>query len=54
MKKFIKLCSEGGIETIASVVEGYKGRHLDLEKCESIAKNLGAKFRVREWIPNGY
>lgn len=54
MKKFIKACSDEGISVVASVVEGYKGRHLDLEKCEQIAKDLGAKFRVREWIVNGY
>ncbi len=54
MKKFIKACTDEGISVVASVVEGYKGRHLDLEKCEKIAKDLGAKFRVREWIVNGY
>lgn len=54
MKKFIKACSDEGISVVASVVDGYKGRHLDLEKCEKIAKDLGAKFRVREWIVNGY
>lgn len=53
-KKFIKACSNEDINVIASVVEGYKGRHLDLETCEKIAENLGAKFRVREWIPAGY
>lgn len=54
MKKFIKACSDENIPVVASVVEGYKGRHLDLEKCEKIANELGAKFRVREWIPAGY
>ena len=54
MKKFIKACSDEGISVVASVVDGYKGRHLDLEKCEKIASDLGAKFRVREWIVNGY
>ncbi len=54
VKKFIKACADEGISTVASVVEGYKGRHLNLEKCEAIASELGAKFRVREWIPAGY
>ena len=54
VKKFIKACSDEGIDVVASVVEGYKGRHINLEKCEKIASDLGAKFRVREWIPNGY
>ena len=54
MKKFIKACSDENISVVASVVEGYKGRHLNLEKCEKIANELGAKFRVREWIKNGY
>ncbi len=54
VKKFIKCCAESGIAVVASVVEGYKGRHLDLETCEKIAGDLGAKFRVREWIVNGY
>lgn len=54
VKKFIKACSDENISVVASVVEGYKGRHLDLKKCEQIAKDLGAKFRVREWIVNGY
>ena len=54
VKKFIKACSNESIETVASVVEGYKGRHINLEKCEEISNNLGAKFRAREWIKNGY
>ena len=54
VKKFIKVCSDEGIDVVASVVEGYKGRHIDLEKCEKIAADLGAKFRAREWIPAGY
>jgi len=54
MKKFIKACSTENIPVTASVVEGYKGRELDIEKCRKIAENLGAKLRVREWIPNGY
>ena len=54
VKKFIKACSDNGIDVVASVVEGYKGRHINLEKCEEISKNLGAKFRAREWIVKGY
>ena len=49
VKKFIKCCSEAGIKTDASIVDGYKGRRLDVEKCRQIAEELGA-----EWIPNGY
>ena len=52
--KFIQSCSKEGIDVVASVVEGYKGRHINLEKCEQISSELGAKFRAREWIPNGY
>lgn len=54
VKKFIKACSDENISVVASIVEGYKGKHLDLNKCEEIANELGAKFRVREWIKNGY
>ena len=54
VKKFIKACADAEISVVASVVEGYKGRRLDLEKCGQIANSLGAKFRVREWIVNGY
>lgn len=54
VKKFIKCCSEEGIQTDASIVDGYKGRRLDVEKCRLIAQELGANLRVREWIVNGY
>lgn len=54
VKKFIKASSDAGIETVASVVSGYKDFDIDLKMCEEIATDLGAKFRVREWIENGY
>ena len=54
VKKFIKASSDAGINTVATIVEGYKGRHLDIEACKTIAKDLGATLRVREWIENGY
>ncbi len=54
VKKFIKACSDADISVTATVVEGYKNRHLNLKKCQETANELGAKFRVREWIENGY
>lgn len=54
VKKFIKACSDEGIAVVSSVVEGYKGRHIDLETCKQISSSLGSDFRVREWIPAGY
>lgn len=54
MKKFIKACHDENVEVVASVVDGYKGRRLDIEACEKVASELGAKLRVREWIVNGY
>lgn len=54
VKKFIKCCSQAGIQTDASIVDGYKGKRLDIEKCRKIANDLGANLRVREWIVNGY
>jgi TatD family-associated radical SAM protein len=54
VKKFIKACADENIDVTATVVEGYKGRHINLEKCGKIAADLGAKFRAREWIENGY
>lgn len=54
VKKFIKASSDAGIKTVTSIVEGYKGRHLDIDACKEIAEDLGASLRVREWIENGY
>ena len=54
VKKFIKCSADAGIETVASIVDGYKRRRLDVDKCREIAESLGAKLRVREWIVNGY
>lgn len=54
VKNFIKCCADAGIKTNTSIVDGYKGRRLNLEKCGQISKNLGADLKVREWIVNGY
>ncbi len=55
VKKFIKACKEAGIDVTASVVSGFdKIHYIDTKKCGEIANSLGAKFRVREFIENGY
>ena len=55
VKKFIKACVDEGIEATASVVTGFdKIHYIDAGECEKIAKELGAKFRNREFIENGY
>jgi len=38
-----------------SVVTGFDKIHnIDIQKCEQIAESIGAKFRNREFITNGY
>lgn len=54
MLDFAKESAELGFKTTMSVVSGYKDYDIDLDECEKIAKKLGANFRNREFIPNGY
>ena len=55
MKDFIKACKNAGMDVTTSVVTGFDDTHnIDIQQCEEIAKNLGAKFRNREFIRNGY
>ena len=54
VKSFIKCCTDAGIKTYASIVTGFDERKINVEKCEKIAKILGAEFRNREFITNGY
>lgn len=54
VKDFIKKSVEAGIDTTASVVSGYKDYDVNLQACEKIATDTGAKFRVREWLEQGY
>lgn len=54
VKDFVKKSVEAGISTTASVVSGYKHYDVNLDECEQIANELGAKFRVREWLEQGY
>ncbi len=54
MKAFVKECVSQGIETTATIVTGYKNYEVDLESCKSQIENLGAIFRERPWLDNGY
>lgn len=56
MLDFARECIKEGIDTTLSIVTGFEPDkyNIDVVECEKIAKNLGAKFRNREWIPNGY
>ena len=55
MKDFAKKCKDAGIDVSMSVVTGFDNVHnINVEGCEKIAKNIGAKFRNREFIKNGY
>lgn len=55
VQKFIKACVDAGISVSASVVTGFDKKHvIDVDACEKIAKSLGAAFRNREFITNGY
>ena len=54
VKDFIKKCADEGIDTTATVVSGYKDHDISLKNCEAIALSLGANFKVREWLEEGY
>lgn len=54
VKDFIKDCVAAGIETTATIVVGFKDYKVDIEKCRQIAEELGANFRIREWLDEGY
>ena len=54
MIEFSKKSVENGFKTTMSIVSNYKDYPVDIEKCESIANNIGASFRNREWIEGGY
>ena len=56
MLDFAKECVKEGIDTTMSVVSKFEEDkyNVDIEKCEQIAKSLGAEFRNREWIKEGY
>lgn len=54
VKNFIQACNKAGIKTVASIVTGFDERKINIENCERIATELGATFRNREFITNGY
>lgn len=55
MLDFIKTSVEAGIQVSTSVVTDFdKEHHINIENCEKISKELGAKFRNREFIKHGY
>lgn len=54
MLEFAKRAVELGFKTTLSVVSGYKDYDVNLSECEKIAESIGADFRNREFIPNGY
>ena len=56
MLDFARECVKCGIDTTMSVVTKFEEDKypLDLKACEKIAADIGAKFRNREWIQEGY
>ena len=55
MKDFASSCIKAGIEVSMSVVSGFDDVHkINVGECEKIASRIGAKFRNREFIANGY
>ena len=54
VKRFIRACVEEKIKTTTTVVSNVPDYPVNVERCEVVAKSLGAKFRARDFIPNGY
>ena len=54
VKDFIRDAVKEGFDTTATIVTNYKGYDVDMQKCIEITKELGANFRERPWIENGY
>lgn len=54
VKSFASNAVKNGFKTTLSVVTGYKNYDVNVEKCEQFAKEIGANFRNREWLDNGY
>ncbi len=51
----IKQSAELGFKTMATIVTGFDNApFIDVEKCKEITTSLGAEFRNRAWIKEGY
>ena len=55
MLDFASECVKQNIDTTMSIVTGFDDSHnIDVDMCKNIAEKIGAKFRNREFITNGY
>ena len=54
MQDFIKNSVNAGIKTYATVVDGFPSANIDVAKCAEMVAKLGAEFRVREYLNEGY
>ncbi len=56
MLDFASKCVQEKIDTTLSVVSKFEEEKykIDVQKCEKISLEIGAKFRNREWIEQGY
>jgi tyrosyl-tRNA synthetase len=54
VKRFIRACVEEKIKTTTTIVSNVPNYPVNVERCEVVAKSLGAKFRARDFIVNGY
>ncbi len=54
MLDFVKELVKENIDTTMSVVSGFKKANINIKECEEIARNFGAKFRIREYLEKGY
>ena len=54
VKAFIESAVEAGFDVTATMVSGFREDIPDVDAGRAVAEGLGAKFRVREFITNGY